>query len=324
MPTNLVILLILLILSGFFSAAEIAFVSLTRANLGVMRRKKIIRSELIYSLKKNPRRLLITILIGNNIVNIAAASLATIITKDIFQSAVIGITTGVMTILVLIFGEIIPKSYAANHNKRFCIFAAPYLKFLQIIMLPVIIMLEWLTNKVAGKQKIDQVSEDELKALAYLGVKQGTIEHDERAMIERLFSLNDIKAEDVMTARENIISIKQSLTIDTAADLITNTSHTRFPIIDKTIDNIIGFVHSRDVLIAVQDERHNSLIKNIVHPIIRTGKNEKLDDLLKEFQRENIHMAVVAGEKGKTLGVVTLEDVLEELVGEITDEHDRP
>lgn len=323
MLVNLIILVVLVTMSAFFSAAEIAFISLTSPKVDAMIKHKLPRANLIKKLKNKPRRLLVTILIGNNIVNIASASLATLVAGEIFQSAVLGITTGLMTVIVLVFGEIIPKSYAVNHNKKFAIFIAPILQIIQWTILPIVWFFEKLTDLFAGKHREEKVSEEELRALAYYGVKQGTIEHDERAMIERLFTLNDLSAEDIMTPRSNVICINQSLSIDSAADLISGTTHTRFPVINKSIDNIIGFVHSRDVLVALQRERHNDEIKHIIHPIINIEKDEKLDDLLREFQRENIHMAAVV-HNGKTLGVVTLEDVIEEIVGEISDEHDRP
>lgn len=323
MIINLVILIVLLILSAYFSATEVAFISLTDAKVTSMIKRKLPRADLIKKLKAKPRRLLVTILIGNNIVNIAAASLATIVANDVFDSAVLGITTGVMTLLVLIFGEIIPKSYAANHNKKFAIFAAPALKFLQWATFPLVVIFEWLTNIFAGKHKEESVSEDEVKAMVLAGAKQGNIEHDERAMIDRLFALNDLTAKDVMIARENIISIQQNISVDAAADVITNSPHTRFPVIDSTIDKVVGFVHAHDVLIAYHnDVEKKTLIKDILHPIIIVEKDKRLDSLLQEFRRKNTHMAIVIDKK-KTSGLLTLEDVLEELVGEITDERDR-
>ncbi len=323
MLTNLIILLVLLFLSGFFSSAEVAFISLTPAKVSTMIKKDLPRAKLVKKLKDNPRRLLITILIGNNIVNIASASLATIVASEFFASAVLGVTTGVMTILVLIFGEIVPKSYASSHNKKFAIWAAPVIRLLQWILLPFIIVLEWVTHVFAGKQKEEKVSEDELKALAHAGVKQGTIEYDERIMIERLFALNDLQARDIMTNKSKIVSIPERLSVAEAAELIAKSTHTRFPVVHKNLDHIIGFVHSRDVLIALQHNKEKARIENIIRPILRVNKKKNLDDLLREFQRENIHMAVVEDNKGKTLGVITLEDVLEELVGEIEDEHDK-
>jgi len=322
MTTNLIILLVLLVLSAFFSASEVAFVSLTNAKVETMVKRKVPRAKKIKKLKENPRRLLVAILIGNNIVNIASASLATMVASEMFQSAVLGITTGVMTLLILIFGEIIPKSYAANHNKSFAVLSSPILSVLVIIFWPFIVVLEWLANFFAGRQRPESISEEELKIMAHAGVKQGTIEKKERQMIERLFQFNDITAEDIMTPRVNMMYLEDTMTIEEAEDVIKSTPHTRFPVIKDTPDNIIGYVHSRDLLLAYIQDKENASIKNVVLPILRVPKQMRIDDLLQEFQKKQVHIALVQDELGGTEGITTLEDVLEELVGEITDEHD--
>ncbi len=322
MITNLIILLVLLVLSAFFSAAEVAFVSLTDAKVKSMVKRKLPRAKKIKKLLENPRRLLVTILIGNNIVNIASASLATIVASEMFQSAVLGITTGVMTLLILIFGEIIPKSYATNHNKKFAIFSSPVLGFLQFILWPFIIVFEWMTNLFAGKQKLESISEEELKIMAQTGAQQGTIEKEEKQMIERLFQFNDITAEDIMTPRVNMVYLEDEMKIEEAAKIIKKSVHTRFPVISETPDNIIGYVHSRDMLLAYMQDKEKASIKKLVIPILRVPQQMKIDDLLHEFQKKQVHIALVQDEFGGTEGITTLEDVLEELVGEITDEHD--
>lgn len=323
MLTNLIILLILIALSAFFSAAEVAFISLTQAKVDSMVRRKLPRAKKVKKLKSNNRRLLITILIGNNIVNIASASIATVVTTEMFQSAAIGITTGVMTLVVLIFGEIIPKSYANNHPKKFAIFATPYLMLLQWLGKPLVIVFEWLTNLVAGQQTADKISEEELRAIAQNSVQQGAIQLGEGQMIERLFQFDDITAEDIMTPRVNMVFLEKDFTIEEAVQVIKKNPHTRFPVIDDTPDNVIGFVHSRDVLLEVNGRsKKKKTIKKIVRPILAMPKQMPIDQALKEFQKRQTHIAVVLDEYGGTEGVVTLEDVIEELVGEITDEHD--
>jgi putative hemolysin len=319
---NFLILFVLLALSAFFSAAEVAFVSLTAAKVETMLKRKLPRSKLIHDLKKNPRRVLVTILIGNNLVNIGSASFATVVAADYFASAVIGITTGIMTLLVLIFGEIIPKSYATTHNKRFAIFAAPYLKVLQLVLLPVIVIFEGLTILFAGRQTEDAVSEEELRALAATALKQGAIEDDERAMLERLFKFNDINAHDIMTPRVKCVYLDSKMTIEEASRVVENNPHTRFPVVDGSPDNMIGFAHSRDLLISFANDKEKKSIQDIMHPILRIPKQMLLDDVLQEFQKTKTHIAVVFDEFGGTEGIITLEDVLEELVGEIADEHD--
>ncbi|MBI2436954.1 MAG: HlyC/CorC family transporter [Candidatus Magasanikbacteria bacterium] len=322
MTLQLITLILLLALSAFFSASEVAFVSLTDAKVEAMIKRKFPRAEKIRELKKNPRRLLIMILIGNNIVNIGSASLATVLATSWFESAVIGITTGVMTILVLIFGEIIPKSYATNHAKKIAIFSTPIFTLLQYILYPFIIILESVTNAVAGKHGIDTVSEDEIRALTKQGARQGTIEKQERLMIERLFKFNDITAEDIMTPRVMVTFIEDTLTIDEVTEIIERSTHSRYPVIHDTPDTIVGFVHSRDALLAHHNDKENQPIKQIIRPIVAIPRQMKIDDCMREFQKQKIHVGVVVDEYGGTEGIVTLEDVIEELVGEITDEYD--
>jgi len=322
MTIELTILVLLLVLSAFFSASEVAFISLTDAKIETMVKKNLPRAKLIKSLKQNPRRLLVTILIGNNIVNIGAASLATVVAAVFFASGAIGIATGVMTLLVLIFGEIVPKAYASNHNKRFAILSAPILRLLQLVLFPFVIIFEGITTLVAGKHMPEKISEEELKAMATAGAKQGTIETDERAMIEKLFAFNDITAEDVMTPRVQTIFLEDTFSIEEAAEFIQTHPHTRFPVIKEHSDNVVGFVHARDVLLSYIDEKEEGIITDIILPILRIPKQLPIDDLLKEFQKTQVHLAVVLDEYGGTSGIVTLEDVIEELVGEIVDEHD--
>lgn len=320
MTAQLITLLVLLILSAFFSAAEVAFVTLTQAKVEAMVKCRLPRSKQIRKLKKSPRKLLVAILIGNNVVNIGASSLATVVMANFFDSAVIGITTGIMTLLVLVFGEIIPKSYATNHPKKFAIFATPIVRFLIFFLYPFIIIFEGITNVVAGKETADSISEEELLALAKSGTKQGVIEHAEGVMIERLFAFNDITAEDIMTPRVNIISMYHNGTVKEAIEVIEVNPFTRYPVMKKTPDNIVGFVHARDVLLAQKKKKKQ--IKSILRPMLTVPKQMKIDELMKEFQKRSTHMAVVVDEFGGTEGIITFEDVIEELVGEIADEHD--
>lgn len=322
MTSYIIILIVFIILSAFFSAAEVAFVSLSHAKIETMVAKKLPKSLLIQRLKKNPRRLLVTILIGNNIVNIGSASIATVVANQYFDNGVIGITTGVMTLIVLIFGEIIPKSYASNHPQRFAMFASQFIRMLEWIGLPIIIVFEWMTNIFAGKQTADRISEEELRAMAAVSAKQGSIEKGEGKMIERLFAFNDITAEDIMTPRVNVFFLDHDITLAEAREKIEETGHTRFPVMRETPDTVIGYVHAKDILQLILDGRTEDSITNHLRSIVRLPKQLPIDDVLKEFQKEQSHIAIVLDEYGGTEGIVTLEDVIEELVGEIADEHD--
>lgn len=322
MSVPITILIFLLILSSFFSAAEVAFVTLTDAKISAMVKKKLPRAKSIRKLKLNPRRLLITVLIGNNIVNIGATSLATVIMTQLFDSAAIGITTGIMTLLVLIFGEIIPKSYASTHAPKFAVFATPLIQLLQFITYPIIRIFEWITHVVTGGETVNHISEEEIKALTLQSAKQGNIEKEEHTMIKRLFKFNDITAEDIMTPRVQVNFLSDDISIEKATDIIKDTSHSRFPVMHETQDTIIGFVHARDILLAYHKENENLSIKKITRPILTFPKQMNIDDIMREFQKKQIHLGVVVDEFGGTEGIVTLEDVIEELVGEIIDEHD--
>lgn len=322
MVLEIIILIILVALSGFFSASEIAFISLSPAKIEAMIKRGIPRAKLIKKLNQNSRRLLVTVLVGNNIVNISAASLATVVASKFFSSAIVGFTTGIMTLLILIFGEVLPKSYAANHKKKIAIFSAVFLRVLEFILFPIVFILEKLSNIFSGKQRLDKVSEEELKALAVMGRRQGTIEKGELYMINRVFSLNDITANDIMTPWSRVEYVKEDMKIEEVADIIANKTHTRFPIVRNNIEEVTGFVHSRDVLLALNEDKESCFIKDIIRPIIKVHKHLKIDDLMKEFQKKKTHMAVVLDNSEKVEGIATLEDVVEELVGEIVDEHD--
>lgn len=321
MVLEIIILVVLISLSAFFSASEVAFISLSPAKIETMIKRKIPRADLIKKLSQNPRRLLVTILVGNNIVNISAASLATVVASEFFSSAIIGLTTGIMTLLVLVFGEVLPKSYAINHVKKIAILSSLILRIFEFILFPIVFVLEKLSNLLTGKQMMEKVSEEELKALALVGKRQGTIEKGELYMINRVFTLNDITAEDIMTPWASVECVVDEMNIEEAADIITHKTHTRFPVVNKK-GGVIGFVHSRDVLLAFNDDKESSSIKDIIRPIIKVSKHLKIDDLMKEFQKKKTHMAVVLSVGEKIEGIATLEDVVEELVGEIVDEHD--
>jgi putative hemolysin len=322
MTAYIVALIILLLLSAFFSASEVAFVSLSDAKIEAMVKRKLHRASLIQRLMKNPRRLLVTILIGNNIVNIAASSLATVVTAQLFDSAVIGITTGVMTLLVLFFGEIIPKTYATSHPKKWAIFVAPTLRLFQWVIFPIVSAFEWLSHVFAGKPQTQHISEEELRSLARVSSRQGAIEENEGVMIERLFAFNDITAEDIMTPRVRMVAIPDNTALDDVVSFVSDHPFTRYPVMQESPDHIIGFVHSRDLLLAQQKIQKKWHIKDILLPIIYVPKQMPIDNVMREFQKRKTHMALVVDEFGGTEGLVTFEDVIEELVGEITDEHD--
>jgi CBS domain containing-hemolysin-like protein len=322
MEYYIALLVVLVFLSAFFSSAEVAFLSLSESKISTMINNKRKNAKLVKKLKSDPRSLLITILIGNNIVNIGAASLATVVFSYYFNSAVIGITTGVMTIIILIAGEIIPKAFASSYTDSLARLFSPFLLFLKKIFFPIIYVMDKITNLFVGQYKGEKVSEEELKAMAMTGVEQGTIEKSEGAMIEKLFNLNDITAEDIMTPRVELVYILNGSSIEGCAEKIEEHGITRCLVVEENPDKVEGFVHAQDILLAFRQGREKENVSTLIRPIVFVPKQMIINNILKEFQKRKIHIAVVLDEYGGTDGIVTLEDIIEELVGEIIDEHD--
>jgi len=315
-----ILLIILILLSAFFSGAETAFFSLSDIKVKKMLFRKKKNAKLIAKLKSNPQRLLITILIGNNLVNIAAASLATIIVADIFKSSIVGITTGIMTLIILIFGEITPKSLSIRYNETITLLTAKPLFLIGKILFPII----WLLEKVYPKRglRIPAITEEELRIMATVGVQEGTVQKREAELIKKVFQLNDITAEDVMTPRSEIYALKEDRKLKSVKNKIINSRYSRIPIYEKSIDHITGILYKDDALIHLAKKGVDVTLKEIAREAIFVPDSQFIDKLMRELQTKHIHMAMVVNEYGEVVGIVTLEDIIEELVGEIVDETD--
>ncbi len=325
MLEQIIILIILVCLSGFFSASESAIFSLPPAKLKVLE-KKSANGKMLAKLKAQPQRLLITLLIGNNIVNIVASSMASILAYQYLGSLGPALAVFVITLAILIFGEIVPKSFAQTKIEKVALVVIPVIYALNIILYPVVSILEKL-NKIfiglfSSSRKEPTVSEEELYSLAEIGVEEGVVEHKEKEMIKRVLEFKDISADDVMTVRSRIFGLKAELKIKDAIPLLLDQKFTRVPIYDKSIDNITGVVFLSDIVKAIYENKVDQSLRVISHKAYFVPEQRKLDDIFKDFQRQRIHMAVVLDEQGLTSGVVTLEDLLEELVGQIMDESD--
>lgn len=327
MVSQLILLLFLIFLSGVFSGAEIALTSLTQAKVRAIGKDKKFGSKAIVKLKSNPQRLLITILVGNNLVNILASVLATVWAVEVFGNNAIGIVTGLLTLLVLVFGEITPKSFAQKHSVRFARWVAHPLLGLIRILLPVIWVFEkftdWIMNLLKLKGPLHSVSEEELLELVDIGTKEGVIEEREQEMIENVLDFNETTVEEVMTVKKDIDSIKSTTTIHDAVHYFLSHSHSRIPIYKDTIHNMIGMITVHDILRFLhKPEKYKTLEDcNLVHPIV-VPKTKPISKLFHEFQRRRQHLAIVVDERGETVGLITMEDILEEIVGDISDEQD--
>ena len=323
---NLIYLIILILLSGFFSAAEIAIFSLSQAKIKSLEKKKIKNAVILARLKSNPQRLLINILIGNNLVNIAASALATILAYEFFGSFGPALATGALTVIILVFGEIGPKTFASAKAEIFALTIAPILVVIDIVFRPVAIIFEAMNkaaiNFFSGSTDSPSVSEEELRALAEIGVTEGVVEPKEKEMIKRVLEFNDINAEDVMKVRKDIFTLPQNLTIKEALSRIKDVQYSRIPIYENDIDNITGIVYLLDILRELIDENTHLKLSSIARKPYFIPLQRKIDDIFLDFQRQRNHIAIVLDEQGSTAGLVTLEDLVEELVGEIMDEFD--
>ncbi len=320
--------IILIGLSGFFSGTEIAFFSLSKHSVRIAKDKKEKNAALVWKLLQRPQRLLITILIGNNIVNVLTASLATVLAVDYFGSAGVGLATGVVTLLILVFGEITPKSLAQKNNQWLAAHTAPILYFLSILFSPISWFLIKFNNLIANRLvkpvQTDLSIDDEIRTMARLGVESGNLEYREHDMIERVLKFDDIIADDIMTSKYKIISLNGDVPFDQIAYLKKKKGLSRYPVYEDDEDNIIGYVHVNDVMKKLKSDERDELVKNNVRLLSRVEESFSIERLLRQFVSSQEHIALVVrdDDKDEIVGLVTLEDVLEELVGEIVDETD--
>lgn len=318
---EILILVILLAISAFFSAAEIALFSLSHAKVKNLVDKKIPGAKLIEKLKNQPHELLITILIGNNVVNILAASFATSWAIKAFGDVGIGIATGVMTVVILFFGEIFPKSLAAAHAQTIALLLIKPLYVMYVILKPVAFLFRFVSKFTAGKKEQKKISEQEIRASALLGLEMGVVEKDEREMIENVFKLNDIRAIDIMTPWKQVSILSADVTAEEALLEIQKSGFSRMPVYEKDEKNIIGVVHLKDIIEGFNRNK-STLIKDLIFEAFFITGEERIDHLLQKFQKKGQHLAIIKNFHNQIIGIITLEDVLEELVGEIEDESD--
>ncbi len=323
---QIVIIVFCIIFSAYFSATETAFSTFNRIRVKNMAEKGNKKAARVLALSDNFDTLISTILIGNNLVNILSTSLATILFIDIFSDESIGttISTVVMTVLVLIFGEITPKTLAKKRPEAFAIFSAPIINAILIILTPFsFIFKAWQTliSKILKKEEDeDGVTEEELISIIEEAEEEGDIDKEDGELIKSAIEFNELEVGDVFTPRIDITAVSKDASYDEVAKIFSDSGYSRLPIYDGDIDNILGIVYYKDFFNEACGE--NDSILDISKPIIYVAKAQKINDLLKELQNKQMHMAIVLDEYGSTAGIVTLEDILEEIVGEIWDEHD--
>lgn len=319
-------LIILIILSSFFSASETALMSISKIRVRHMVEENIKGANRVKELTDNPSSLLASILVGNNVVNIASSSLATVLAISLIGSRGVAISTIIMTIVVLIFGEITPKTLASQNSEQISLRVANPIFIISKMLKPVVIITttisKFFIKLLGGKSDSNKpfITEDELKTMVDVSEEEGILKSEEKDMIHNVFQFGDLYAKDVMVQRVDIIALDIEESLDKIISVIKEEGFSRIPIYSNTIDNIVGILNVKDIIF-MEDTKGFSL-KNYMREITYTYEFRKVTELFKDMNKNRQHMVVVLDEYGGTVGIVTIEDLIEEIVGDISDEYD--
>lgn len=330
---RLIILFILILLSAFFSSAETAFMAVNKIKLRSEADDGSKRAILILKLLDNSTKLLSTILVGNNLVNIVASSLTTTLMIRLFGNTAVGIATGILTLVILIFGEITPKTLASRKAERFAAVYAPLVNFLMIVLTPVTFLVSKLANIVLSlfgidpDEKTEQVTEDELLTYVDVSHEDGVLEKDEREMINNVIDFGDTLVKDVMVPSIKMKCVPDDISYDELLDAFREDEYSRMPVYKDTIDNIVGIVWAKDILLKYvpTDQDGNAVpfdIRKLMRQPYFTYDHKHTRELMSVMREEYRSMAIVLDEYNSTAGLITIEDLIEEIVGEIRDEYD--
>ena len=323
---QIVIIIILLMLSAFFSSAETAFTTINRIHIRSLVEDGNKRAAKVAELLENSGKLLSTVLIGNTIVNISASAVVTTFVINSFGSAAAGIATGILTVLVLIFGEIAPKTAATIHAEKIALSYAKIISLLMFVLTPVIIIINRLSIyalkffRISPARKKKLMTENELRTIVTVGHEDGIIESEERRIINNLFDFGDSQAKDIMIPRIDMTLANVDSTYDEILGIFRSEKYTRIPIFEDTVDNVIGIINVKDLLLF--DTRDAFSIRGILREPYFTYEYKNTSELLAELRKTSNNITIVIDEYGSTVGMITLEDLLEEIVGEIRDEYD--
>ena len=321
MTDQVLTLLLLIILSGFFSSAETALFSISKTRAVHISKDGKKTSRLIKKMKTDPHTLLTTILIGNNLVNVGAAALATTLAIKTFPNFAVGIATGGMTFLILVFGEVFPKSIATINNLLIARMAIYPVYWLSLIFFPVIKFLNfipWLTGRI---KKPSTITEEELITFVEVVEEEGEIKEEEKELIHNIFEFDDTNASEIMTPRADMFVVDADTPLDTKK--IIDSGFSRIPVIEDSIDQVIGILNIKDLFMHMAKGEPQMDARKIMRKPYFIPENKKLDTLLAQFKITKNHMSIIVDEHGGVSGLITLEDALEEIVGEIEDETDK-
>ncbi|WP_066418171.1 hemolysin family protein [Halorubrum aethiopicum] len=318
-------ILVLIALSAFFSSSEIALFSLPQHRIDSLVEDGIPGAETVQALKSDPHRLLITILVGNNMVNVAMSSISTglLVYLGFGQGQAVTIATFGITALVLLFGESAPKSYAVENTESWSLRIARPLKLSEYVLFPLVVLFDYLTrvvNKVTGGRsaiETSYVTRDEIQDIIETGEREGVIEEEEREMLDRIFRFNNTIAKEVMTPRLDVTAVAKESSVEEAIETCIHADHERVPVFEGNLDNIVGVVTVRDLVRELRYSEGEPSLARVVKPTLHVPESKNADELLAEMQENRLQMVTVIDEFGTTEGIITLEDMAEEIVGEI-------
>ena len=323
----LIFLVALLVLSAIFSSAETAFLSTNKIRLRNLQEDGDKKADLVLDLLENQNRLISTLLVGNNIVNISSSALATKMATDYFGDAGVGIATGIMTLLVLVFGEVVPKNLAAAHAEGWAMFVAPFIKLVSVILTPLVFLLTKLSDTVVRFSKKNEeedptITEDEFKILVNVGQEEGVFDESETEMINSIMEFDETYVKAIMVPRIDIVAVDVDDSINDALRLIIDGGHSRIPAYEESIDNIVGILYAKDIFEHLNANFDELKVKELIRDAYYIPETKKVSDLLNELRLKKVHMAIILDEYGGTNGLVTIEDLIEEIIGDIQDEYD--
>ncbi|HBF4559448.1 HlyC/CorC family transporter [Clostridioides difficile] len=330
-PNNLIqiiFLIVLLIGSAFFSASETALMSLSKIRIRYMQDEGVKGAKLVSSLIENPNKLLSSILVGNNVVNIAATSISTSLFIGLIGEKGVALATAVMTVLVLIFGEITPKTIAANNSEKVSLLVSKPIKAIIFILRPIVWIFNIITNiifklfGITNKGAKSFITEEELKTMVNVSHEEGVLEMEEREIINNVFEFGDMQAKNAMVQRIDMVAIDMEDSYDEIIQVFKTEKLSRMPVYEETIDDIVGILNIKDIIFLSDEEIESFDIKNYMREPFFTYEFKKITQLLEEMKLEKSQMAIVVDEYGGTSGLLTIEDLVEVIVGDIEDEYD--
>lgn len=323
---RLVVIIILLGLSAFFSSSETALTTVNKIRIRNLAESGDKQASWVMKLNENRGKMLSAILIGNNVVNLSASSMLTVLATDVFGSKAAGAATGILTLLILIFGEITPKTIATLQAEKNALRFGHIIYILMVLLTPIILAVNGMSFGVLRLLHVDpnkhgdDMTEDELRTIVEVGHEKGVIESEEKEMINNVFDLGDSVAKDIMVPRIDMTFINVNAGFEELLQVFRRERYTRLPVYEDTTDNVVGIINIKDMLL-IEDRKHFSIAQHLRQPLY-TFESKKLSELMVEMRKTSNNIVIVLDEYGATAGLITLEDILEEIVGDIRDEYD--